>query len=70
MKRWHLGCLIAIAGGAIVLAQSATAHNSTKSIWARLIGLQEVPVVLTRWARVVSRRHLRGRRNNRMDVDL
>ena len=47
MKRWHLGCLIAIAGGAIVLAQSATAQNSTKSIWARLIGLQEVPVVLT-----------------------
>ena len=47
MKRWHFGCLIAIAGGAIVLAQSATAQNSTKSIWARLIGLQEVPVVLT-----------------------
>jgi hypothetical protein len=47
MKRWHLGCLMAVAGGTIVLAQSATADNSTKSIWARLIGLQEVPVVLT-----------------------
>jgi hypothetical protein len=50
MKRWHLVCLMVIAGGAIVLGQSATADNRggrDNSIWARLIGLQEVPVVLT-----------------------
>jgi hypothetical protein len=48
MKRWHLGGLLAIAGGAIVVVQSATADfRRDNSIWARLIGLQEVPVVLT-----------------------
>jgi hypothetical protein len=48
MKRWHLGGLLVIAGGAIVVVQSATADfRRDNSIWARLIGLQEVPVVLT-----------------------
>ena len=48
MKRWHIGSLLVIAGGAIVVVQSATADfRRDNSIWARLIGLQEVPVVLT-----------------------